>query len=718
MKKFGFLLVFVAVMAMGTCAWAGLGEEGVTFKYFVSSFGEHGYGEPSYSRDVRFGEHVVANEYISVFLIGELVRFEVVKPAGAVWSADMLSFDADEFAFDTVFGGIGEQNKNYTHGWMAPGVQPGDTIKTFTLAVKSSSDTYASLDITIPSERIWRAYVNPQYAIQYPQTMAFLSGDSKISSATKTLQITWPERGNPEAGIPSVRIYFPTKFTKVSFTDDSPFSKDFNISLSSGDNSIFTLTTSGDPFPVLKTGETNSSDERTAKFNISFDYQGHDSIWRSGDIDGTSLDITLTTVVTPPSPDPDPDPDPVPISSVTLPQYTTLLTGGTATLTASISPGDATSPTYTWTTSNAAVATVSGSGSSATVTGVSVGSATVTVSVTAGGATKTASSAVTVNAGPVISVTLDKSSMTLTTGGGAKTATLHATTDPKDVASPVYAWTISNSLVATVTETGNGKSAIVNAVAAGNATVTVSVTAGGATRTATCEVKVEADVRDKPADPIKPNKPDGTSEGVNSEEAKTKEKVSDVVNALEMNGMTASDFIETGGKVTPTKDTMAQAAGGVSVNEVTPLPVFEAPAETGKVTMVAFTYSGKDLMVESKKAADVKVLKKLGASESAYFKYESNPAKFADECFTILASGTNTVVTVLGDESQYDLALFIAKGGRFDLSKSPTTVADPAAIIASTAEPENPKSSGGGCALAFAPFALLLAIPLFFRKKK
>jgi transglutaminase/protease-like cytokinesis protein 3 len=82
---------------------------------------------------------------------------------------------------------------------------------------------------------------------------------------------------------------------------------------------------------------------------------------------------------------------------------------------------------------------------------------------------------------PVSGVSLDKTTLTLTTGN---TETLTATVAPNNATNKTVSWSSSNSSVATVS---NGT---VSAVAAGTATITVTTTDGA--KTAICTVTVTA----------------------------------------------------------------------------------------------------------------------------------------------------------------------------------------------------------------------------------
>ncbi len=152
-----------------------------------------------------------------------------------------------------------------------------------------------------------------------------------------------------------------------------------------------------------------------------------------------------------------------------------LYTGESVTLTATVSPSNATDKSVTWSSSNARVATVS----SGRVTGVSQGTATITAKTSNG---KTVSCKVTVEdkAIEVTGITLDKTQASLYTG---ESVTLTANLSPANASNKSITWSSSNARVATVS------SGRVTGVSAGTATVTAR-TANG--KTASCQITVQS----------------------------------------------------------------------------------------------------------------------------------------------------------------------------------------------------------------------------------
>lgn len=80
------------------------------------------------------------------------------------------------------------------------------------------------------------------------------------------------------------------------------------------------------------------------------------------------------------------------------------------------------------------------------------------------------------------------------------------------------------------------------------------------------------------------------------------------------------------------------------------------------------------------------------------------------------SSGTDFHSGAIAANAQYKLLLFIKDGAKFDLDGGEDgKVMDPVALL--KVEPVG-SEGGGGCTTGYLPFALLLGIPLVFRKRK
>lgn len=170
------------------------------------------------------------------------------------------------------------------------------------------------------------------------------------------------------------------------------------------------------------------------------------------------------------------NPAPILVTGVTLDQAElALYTGQSETLTATVTPNDATNPNVTWSSDRSDVATVD----NGVVTAVGEGTAIITVTTADGG--KTATCAVTVTAAtvPVTGVSLNKTSTSLYVGGSE---TLTATVQPGNASNQTVTWSTSDASVATV------ENGVVRATGRGTATITVTTVDGGFT--ADCTVTV------------------------------------------------------------------------------------------------------------------------------------------------------------------------------------------------------------------------------------
>jgi len=153
-----------------------------------------------------------------------------------------------------------------------------------------------------------------------------------------------------------------------------------------------------------------------------------------------------------------------------------------STMTAAITPTNATRPTLTWTAvpGTGSVALSGAANLTRTVAGVSAGTATVNVTCLDG---VTAAATVNVSHVPVTSVTLPATLEADLNG----TTTITATVNPANAENRALTWSSSNPAVATVA--GTGTVGTVTGVAVGTATVTAT-SADDPTKTASCTVTV------------------------------------------------------------------------------------------------------------------------------------------------------------------------------------------------------------------------------------
>ena len=191
---------------------------------------------------------------------------------------------------------------------------------------------------------------------------------------------------------------------------------------------------------------------------------------------------------------PDPDVDVVSVKKITLDQtLVELKVGRTLTLTATITPEDATNKALDWTSSDESVATVE----DGKVTALSIGTAAITATAKDGSG-KSASCVVSVVSNPnpdeilVENITLSKTEVTLNVG---ETLKLTATVTPDDATDASLNWISTNEDVAMISE---GE---ITAVAAGEAIVK-AVANDGSGVSASCVVTVnKSEQNDKAMSP-------------------------------------------------------------------------------------------------------------------------------------------------------------------------------------------------------------------------
>lgn len=162
-------------------------------------------------------------------------------------------------------------------------------------------------------------------------------------------------------------------------------------------------------------------------------------------------------------------------SSLVLPE------GESYTLKYTISPLNASEKEVIWISSNPLVASVSAAG---IITAVSIGTSRITVKTEDGGRTAVCDVTVKAKVIPVESVSLDKTSISMTVGDAQ---TLTATVAPENATDKSLTWSSSNTTVATVSSSG-----LVTAYSAGTATITVTTNDGS--YTSSCSVAVVSPV--------------------------------------------------------------------------------------------------------------------------------------------------------------------------------------------------------------------------------
>lgn len=141
------------------------------------------------------------------------------------------------------------------------------------------------------------------------------------------------------------------------------------------------------------------------------------------------------------------------VSSITISGAKSLKKGQTLTLTASVSPSNATYQSVTWRSSNTSVATVSSSG---TVTAKGVGTTTITATATDG---SNVSKSCTISVTVATTTTTAQKVTSISISGNKKIAVgsklqLKATVSPSNAKNKKVSWTSSNKKVATVSSSG------------------------------------------------------------------------------------------------------------------------------------------------------------------------------------------------------------------------------------------------------------------------
>ena len=356
-----------------------------------------------------------------------------------------------------------------------------------TVSVTGVSLNRTSLILTEGDSSSLTATVNPSNATNKNVTWASsnssvvtvdMNGNIKaIKAGTATITVTTEDGGHTAQATIAVNAK-PVVDTTVSVTGVSL--NKTSLTLTEGDSSSLTAIVS--PNNATNKNVTWASNNSSI---VSVDQNGNIKALKAGNAiitvttkDGGHTAQATITVKAKPVIDTTVSAIGVSLNKTSL----TLTEGDSSSLTAIVSPSNATNKNVTWASSNSSVVSVDQNGN---IKAIKAGSATITVTTKDGG--HTAQATITVKAKPVVDTTvsvtgvsLNKTSLTLTEGDSSS---LTATINPSNATNKNVTWASSNSSVVTVDANGN-----IKAIKTGSATITVTTKEGN--HKATCEIVV------------------------------------------------------------------------------------------------------------------------------------------------------------------------------------------------------------------------------------
>lgn len=340
----------------------------------------------------------------------------------------------------------------------------------------SLTDTEVGIGL---SKRIPRV-INPNYTSA--SSITWTSSDPSVATVNEngfvtgvskgTTTITAVSNNSSVSDTANITVYIPTTGVTLSPSD---------ITLNIGDTSyvdaIITPSNADHKNITWRMGSGYTSSiitlgTHTDWANITAKAEGTETIYATtydGQTDWCTVDVT--TVITPATG--------VSLSSSSM----TIKVGDTSTLTATVSPSNASNKGVSWSSSNSSIATVS----AGTVTGVAPGTCTITVTTSDGGYTATCNVTVVSALTPVTSVSLNTNSALIGSQGTTATHTvqLSATVLPTNATDRSVSWTSSNTSIATVSSSG----LVTAGLTPGTATITATSN-DGSKKSDSCSVNV------------------------------------------------------------------------------------------------------------------------------------------------------------------------------------------------------------------------------------
>jgi len=163
---------------------------------------------------------------------------------------------------------------------------------------------------------------------------------------------------------------------------------------------------------------------------------------------------------------------------------------------------------------------------------------------------------------------------------------------------------------------------------------------------------------------------------------------------------------------------VAKAFTSEKFAKVQPLPIFKATiTEPGKVAAITTNIKGSDLLTIAEKVEDVDIRKLTSDSTALKFTRISNTEEAKDGTFIVLSSLGKVASGTIDANVVYQLVMFIQDNGNYDLDPALGALIDPSTLV-KTETQSGGSSSGGGCNAGFGALALLMALPMFYRRKK
>lgn len=340
----------------------------------------------------------------------------------------------------------------------------------------SLTDTEVGIGL---SKRIPRV-INPNYTSA--SSITWTSSDPSVATVNEngfvtgvskgTTTVTATSNNSSVSDTANITVYIPT--TGVTL---SPNSLTLNVGDTSYIDAIITPSNADHKDITWSLSSGRTSDYITLRkyddyVEVTADAEG--SVYVQAETyDGQTASalVDVTTVITPATG--------VSLSSSSM----TLKVGDTSTLTATVSPSNASNKGVSWSSSNSSIATVS----AGTVTGIAPGTCTITVTTSDGGYTATCNVTVVNALTPVTSVSLNTNSALIGSQGTTATHTvqLSATVLPTNATDRSVSWTSSNTSIATVSSSG----LVTAGLTPGTATITATSN-DGSKKSDSCSVNV------------------------------------------------------------------------------------------------------------------------------------------------------------------------------------------------------------------------------------